>query len=119
MEKLFMRKRIEEPLRFSPLQIEVEHGCFDDACKRFKALFQKERIIGQLKERSFYEKPSDKKRRKQRETRERKMLLEMREKMLKSGELERKFKRKQRKREEKLRRRLMRLNSDIDNTEAK
>lgn len=81
---------------------------FDDACRRFKALFQRERVVGQLKEKAGYEKPSEKIRRKKREAVERKFIAESREKMLKSGELEKRAKRKAVKKQKRLEDRLRR-----------
>ena len=57
----------------------MEHS-FEDAFRRFKSMFQREGILGILKEKMAYEKPSEKKRRKRREAKERKMLAEFREK---------------------------------------
>jgi ribosomal protein S21 len=86
-----------------PLQVEVNGSSRDDfeySVKRFKYLFQKERIVGQLKEKSAFEKPSAKKRRKRREAKDRQLLATMREKQLQSGEWERRQKRKERKRQQ-------------------
>lgn len=91
-----------EAARLSPLQVTVENGNFEDAFRRFKALAQKERIVGQFKERQFYEKPSEKKRRKQRQSRERNLMLEARERMMRSGEWDKIQKRKADKRLQKV-----------------
>lgn len=77
-----------------PLEVKVEYGDFEDAYRQFKSLFQKERIVSRLKEKSAYEKPSEKKRRKQREAASRKVLAEARDKMIKNGEWERRQKQK-------------------------
>lgn len=87
-----MVKNNDELVKVTPLEIKVENNNFEKACRDFKALFQKERIIGLLKEKQFYEKPSDKKRRKKREAIERKLMFEMREKLIKSGEWEKRVK---------------------------
>ena len=84
-----------------PIEVEVTHS-FEDAFRRFKSLVQKERIIGQVKARMEYEKPSEAKRRKRREAYERRMLQTMREKMIESGEWERRKKQKEQKRAERL-----------------
>lgn len=72
-----------------PIEVVVEGSSREDfeyAARKFKALFQRERIVGQLKERSAYEKPSAKKRRKIREALGRRLMAERRECMIKSGE---------------------------------
>ena len=78
--------------KVKPIEVRVEGPTREDfefAARRFKALFQKERVVGQLKERSQFEKPSMKKRRKAREAHDRQMLMEMRDRLIKSGEWER------------------------------
>lgn len=83
--------------RVRPIEVVVEGSSredFEHALRKFKALFQRERVVGQLKERSSYEKPSEKKRRKRRQARERRLMLEMRERMIKSGEWEKRQKKK-------------------------
>lgn len=85
-----------------PLQVVVERGNFEDAFRRFKALAQKERIVGQIKEKETYEKPSEKKRRKKREAYERKLMMEARERMIRTGEWDKIQKRKASKRQEKM-----------------
>lgn len=87
--------------RGKPVEVEVT-GSFEAAFRTFKSLVQKERIIGQVKARMQYEKPSEKKRRKRREAKERRMLQDMREKMIESGEWEKRKKRKDLKKAEKL-----------------
>lgn len=80
-----------------PIEVVVEGSSredFDYAARKFKALFQRERIVGQLKERASYEKPSAKKRRKAREALDRRLQAERREKMMKSGEWDRSQKQK-------------------------
>lgn len=58
-----------------PLQVKVYNN-FDKAMKAFRALVQKERILSQYKDRSRYEKPSDKRRRKRKEMKRKLMELE-------------------------------------------
>lgn len=75
-----------------PIEVVVDGPSREDfeyAFRKFKALFQKERVVGQLKEKSMFEKPSIKKRRKQREATERRMIAEMRDRLIKSGEWDR------------------------------
>jgi len=103
-----------EPPKLQPLEVKVEYG-LEDAIKRFKSIFQKEKVVALLKEKSSYEKPSDKRRRKKREARERQLLLEMRERLMKSGEWDRRIRRKQRRKDDKLRRKIQRhVQADID-----
>lgn len=83
---------------FSPLQVEVGH--FEESMRRFKTLVQK--TLSEFKDRQSYEKPSDKKRRKKRETAERRRIANMREKMMVTGEWDRRQKQKDKKREDKV-----------------
>ena len=92
-----LKNNNNEHLNITPLEVKVENDNFEDACRKFKSLFQKERIIGRLKEKQFYEKPSDRKRRKRREAKERKLMLEMRERMIQNGEWEKRVKKRQQK----------------------
>lgn len=87
--------------RVRPIEVVVEGSSREDfeyAFRKFKALFQRERIVGQLKERSYHEKPSEKKRRKRREAHDRRLMAERRERMMKSGEWDRHQKKKAQKR---------------------
>lgn len=80
-----------------PIEVVVEGSSREDfeyAARKFKTLFQRERVVGQLKERSAYEKPSAKKRRKSREAIARRLMTERREQMMKSGEWDRSQKQK-------------------------
>lgn len=75
--------------RIRPIEVVVEGSSREDfeyALRKFRSLFQRERIVGQLKEKMAYEKPSLKKRRKKREAVERRLQSEMRDKMIKNGE---------------------------------
>ena len=89
------------PAVVRPLEVVVDGG-FEDAFRKFKAMFQNEKVVSEIKKREFYEKPSEKKRRKKREALERKWFLELREKMIKNGEWEKRMKRKDQRRKEKL-----------------
>lgn len=83
--------------KFRPIEVIVEGSSredFEHASRKFKALFQRERVVGQLKERMSYEKPSEKKRRKRREARDRRLMAEMRERLMKTGEWDRRQKKK-------------------------
>jgi ribosomal protein S21 len=95
------------PSEVTPLEIKVEgpgREHFEEAFRKFKALVQRERIVGQVKERMSFEKPSEKKRRKRREARERRLLAAMREKMIASGEWEKRQKRKEQRRQQRFKR---------------
>lgn len=61
-----------EAVQYQPLEVLVTDS-LDRAMKIFRAMVQRDRILSSYKERSRYEKPSDKKRRKRNE-RQRKLL---------------------------------------------
>lgn len=87
--------------KIRPIEVVVEGSSredFEHAFRKFKALFQRERIVGQLKEKMSYEKPSEKKRRKRREARDRRLMAAMRERMMKTGEWDRRQKKRAQKR---------------------
>ncbi len=90
-----------EAVQSRPLEVKV-YGSLEEALKRFKTYFQRERILGELKERETYEKPSIKKRRKKREAEQRRLLTESREKMIASGEWQKQQKKKNLKRQKKI-----------------
>jgi ribosomal protein S21 len=78
-----------EPGWVRPIEVKVESGSredFERAMKRFKALFNSEHVLGSLKEKSSFEKPSARKRRKKREAIERAFLDNLRQEMIKTGE---------------------------------
>lgn len=91
----------QSELGLKPLEVEVT-GSFEDAVRRFKSLVQKEKILSKYKEKQVYEKPSDRKRRKAREAKERAYLMKQREQMIQSGEWEKRYLKKQQKRQQKL-----------------
>jgi ribosomal protein S21 len=83
--------------KIRPIEVVVEGSSREDfeiAFRKFKLLFQRERIVGQLKEKMAYEKPSERKRRKRREATGRKLMAEVRENMMKTGEWDRRQKKK-------------------------
>ena len=90
-----------------PIEVVVEGTSredFEHAFRKFKAMFQRERVVGQLKEKMSFEKPSAKKRRKRREARDRRLMTARRERLMKTGEwdrLQKKRAQKRIKREEK------------------
>ncbi len=91
---------IEEKV-FKPLQVEV-FGDFNFAVRTFNSLVQKERILAKIKEKMSYEKPSDRKRRKAREAREKAFITQSRQKMIDSGEWDKRQKKRIQKKEEKI-----------------
>jgi small subunit ribosomal protein S21 len=92
---------IEDNLEFKHLEVEVKNDNVDEAIRRFKQMVQKEGILLKLKEKSRYEKPSVKKRRKKREAIANRFLADLRERQMLSGEWDAKQKRKEQKRIEK------------------
>lgn len=95
-----MSKKPGPAVILKPLEVEVT-GSLESALHKFKKMVQDEKIIGQVKANMEYKKPSVKKRLKRREAEERRLLQEMREKMIKSGEWERRKKKKEQKRAQK------------------
>ena len=55
------------------MEIRVYDGDLEKALKVLKRRIQKEGLFKEIKKRSFYEKPSDKKKRKQREARKKRL----------------------------------------------
>lgn len=97
-----MRKEDKsEVVEAEPLQIFV-NGSFEGAVQKFKSLFQKEKVIAKYKEKQAYEKPSEKKRRKQREAEERRLVTAKREELIASGEWEKRQAKKEAKRQVKM-----------------
>lgn len=94
-----------EPAVYSPLEVTVDSS-LEDAIRRFKLAVQKEGVIGDLKEKSAFEKPSIKKRRKAREARARKLLADARAKLVATGEWDRRRKQKEQKKADKLAKKL-------------
>lgn len=92
-----MIKDKDDVFVIKPLEVKVT-GRFEDALRFFRSEVQKEKILSEFKDRQRYEKPSDKKRRKQRESIERMFVNELRMKQIKSGEWEKKQKLKEEKR---------------------
>lgn len=60
------------------MEVHVDDGNIERAIKTLKRLMQKEGVLKEIKKRSFYEKPSEKERRKQREARKRRLKAERR-----------------------------------------
>jgi len=95
-----MRGSILDPNWVRPIEVTVEGSSREDfeyAFRKFKALFQRERVVGQIKERMAFEKPSMKKRRKRREAVDRRVMTQIRENMVKTGEWDKRQKAKSQK----------------------
>lgn len=86
---------------FRPLEVRIDRGRIEDAIRLFKSVVQKDKILALYKEKQHYEKPSVKKRRKQREAAEKRYSLEVKTEMMKNGTWDKKLKRKQKKLENK------------------
>jgi small subunit ribosomal protein S21 len=86
---------------FSPIQVVVLNDNFDRALKIFRSLVQSERILSLFKEKSRYEKPSEKKHRKQNEAKRRMFEEDMKQKKIASGEYEKDLLKRQIKKEKK------------------
>ena len=95
---------LHEIKKFSPLQVIVT-GSLEGAIRQWKSMVQKEKVISLYKEKSHYEKASDKKRRKKREAKERTRLANLRQAQIASGEWERIQKKREQKKKDKRRRR--------------
>lgn len=65
-----------DAIEAQPLEVKVYNN-FDKAFKAFRALVQKEKILSLYKEKSSYEKPSDKRRRKRNEQKRKQFEMEM------------------------------------------
>ena len=60
------------------MDIEVNDGNIEKAIKTLKRMLQREGVLKEIKKRSFYEKPSERERRKMREARKRRLRAERR-----------------------------------------
>jgi len=89
-----------EPVQCLPLEVKVYNN-FDAAFKAFRAVVQKDRVLSLYKERQFYEKPSQKKRRKKAECIRKLNELDLKQKRILSGEFEKDKKRKEKKKQDK------------------
>ena len=61
--------------KFRPIQVVIK-GDFNGAVKAFKAMVQRDKVLSIYKQKQAYEKPSEKKRRKRRESLERRMAIQ-------------------------------------------
>jgi len=99
-----------EPLLARPLEIKVRDN-FDQASRAFKNLVQKEGILALYKEKQSYEKPSIKRRKKKLAAIENRVAEENKQRMIESGEWEKRIKRKLKRKEQKMRERALQGNS--------
>jgi small subunit ribosomal protein S21 len=105
----------EELESFEYLEVKINHpDDFERALKNWKAAVQKSGVLNDFRAHTYYEKPSDKKRRKKREMIENLRITEMREKQILSGEWDKRRKRREKRREE--RRRVMQERQQRENT---
>lgn len=77
---------------------ESTRQAFEDAVKRFKLMVQKDGVLNLYRQKQSYEKPSEKKRRKMREAANQRFIMAERERLMASGEWEKRQKRKNEKR---------------------
>lgn len=87
---------------FHPLEVKVYGNDSEGAARRFKMLIQKEQILIEYKARQSFEKPSVRKRRKKQEAVKQRVIVELREKQILSGEFERRQRAKEIKRQKKV-----------------
>lgn len=86
----------------SPLQVVVRGESreeFEYAFKAFKKMVNNEKVLSLYKEKQAYEKPSVKKRRKRKESRERRLAMEAKQRLIASGEWEKRMRKKQEQRQ--------------------
>ncbi len=91
-----------QDLGFRPLEVTVRGDNVDDAIRRFRMLVQADGLLLRLKEREHYEKPSDKNRRKSREAQRRIKMQDMMDKLIATGEWDKRQEKKEKKRLAKL-----------------
>jgi small subunit ribosomal protein S21 len=99
-----------EPVIGKPLEIKVRDS-FEQASRAFKNLVQKEGILALYKEKQSYEKPSIKRRKKKLIAIENRIAEENKQRMIESGEWEKRIKRKLKRKEQKIRERALQGNS--------
>jgi small subunit ribosomal protein S21 len=102
MNKTNEPARFEDLKPFSCLEVRIrERDNFEECVRRFKSVVQKSQVLSLYKQKQAYEKPSDKRRRKLRESKEKARIAEIREQQMISGEWDKKQKAKEQKRREK------------------
>ncbi len=83
---------------FRPLEVIIRNGRVDEAAKIFKSIVQKEQILTLYNEKSRYIKPSIKRRMKSAAARQRIKAAEIKQKLIDSGEYEKRKLKKEQKR---------------------
>lgn len=97
---------------FSPLEIIVKRDNFEGAARKFKLLVQQEGIINLWREKQSYEKPSVMKNRKKRQAIVERRIQEAKQKLIDSGEWEKRQQKKEEKKQAKLNQKLKEINND-------
>jgi small subunit ribosomal protein S21 len=87
-----------QDMEFSHLEVVVRNDNIEDAIRRFRMMVQSDGVLIKHREKEGYEKPSVKRRRKSNEAQRRTQLAEAREKMMISGEWDRRQEKKEKKR---------------------
>jgi small subunit ribosomal protein S21 len=99
---------------FNPLQVKIfNNSGFERAMKTFRSMVQGEGILSLYKEKSSYEKPSDRKRRKKSEAIQRAYEEEMKQQKIISGEYEKEKQKKQAKKDQKIRQRVAAKSKEV------
>jgi len=99
----------------SPTQVRIRGESreeFESAFRAFKSLVQKEKIISLYKEKQSYEKPSDKKRRKRKESCERRLAFAAKQRLMASGEWDKRMRKKQEQKNDRQQQRRQQQNED-------
>lgn len=87
-----------QDLGFQNLEVVVRNDNIEDAIRRFRTLVLADGVLLKYREKEAYEKPSIKQRRKSSEARRRTQMAESRERMMLSGEWDRRQEKKEKKR---------------------
>jgi len=94
----------EELEEFSCLEVRIDRPeDFERQLRNWKSIVQKSGVLNDFRAHTYYEKPSDKKRRKRREAIENQRITEIREKQIASGEWDKKRARREKRRDERKR----------------
>lgn len=101
--------------QLSPIQVTLRGTTkedFEQAFRAFKKLVNNEKVLSLYKEKQAYEKPSVKKRRKRKESRERKMAMEAKQRLVASGEWEKRMKQRQERKKQRQEQKKKKLNDE-------
>ena len=80
--------------KFKPIQVKIRNGDHESAFRAFKSIVQKEKVLSLYKQKQFFEKPSEKKRRKRREAQDRRNSTASKLRLIESGEWEKRMQKK-------------------------